>query len=293
MRPWLDAIAAPSLPLLLPSWLLSLRADRKSEMTVKSYADGVRLYLAWCDAKPAEPLERASLRAWVDRPPRRGAQPATARARQLAVRRFTAWLAEEGEIPADPFLGIKAPKLDTHVVEPLTDDDLRALLKACTPPKGATPAEALRYRRDEAILRLMLETGARAGEVVALEFADIDATAGTATIRRGKGGKGRVVPFGPHTALALDRYLRLRTHHRLAASPALWLGDRGKGFTYYALHAALKARAQAAGIDGFHPTGATTWTDSLPGRSTLGAIWIAARAATWREHPIPTSTTVR
>jgi site-specific recombinase XerD len=245
--------AAPNLPLLLPSWLLSLRADRKSEMTVKSYADGVRLYLAWCDAQPAEPLERASLRAWVTDLLDGGAQPATARARQLAVRRFTAWLAEEGEIPADPFLGVRAPKLDAKVVEPLTDDQLRALLKACTPPKGATPAEMLRYRRDEAILRLMLESGARAGEVVALGLADIDPTAGTAIIRKGKGGKGRVVPFGPQTALALDRYLRLRSHHRLAASPALWLGDRGKGFTYYALHATLRARAQAAGIDGFHP----------------------------------------
>jgi integrase len=111
----------------------------------------------------------------------------------------------------------------------------------------------LRHRRDEAILRLMMETGARAGEVVALELADVDAAAGTAIIRRGKGGKGRVVPFGPHTALALDRYMRLRTHHRLATSPALWLGDRGKGFSYYALHATLKHRALAAGIVGFHP----------------------------------------
>ena len=35
--------------------------------------------------------------------------PATARSRQLAVRRFAAWLAEEGEIDGDPFLGVKRP----------------------------------------------------------------------------------------------------------------------------------------------------------------------------------------
>jgi integrase len=62
-----------------------------------------------------------------------------------------------------------------------------------------------------------------------------------------------VVPFGPHTAQALDRYLRLRACHRLADTPALWVGDRGKGFTYDALHKALKQRAEAAGIAGFHP----------------------------------------
>jgi integrase/recombinase XerD len=245
--------AAPNLDLLLPSWQLSLRADRKSEHTLKAYSEGVRFYLDWCALQQVAPLERTSVRAWVAALLDKGNAPATARSRQLAVRRFTAWLTEEGEIPADPFLGVKAPKLDTKVIEPLTDDELRLLLKACTPPKGCTPAEMLRHRRDEAILRMMMETGARAGEVVALELADVDAGAGTAVIRRGKGGKGRVVPFGPHTALALDRYLRLRTHHRLASSPALWLGDRGKGFTYDALHQALGERAIAAGITGFHP----------------------------------------
>lgn len=242
-----------NLKLLLPSWLLSLRADRKSEQTLKGYSDGVRFYLRWCERVHAEPLDRGSLRAWVSELMDGGNRPATARARQLAVRRFTAWLTEEGELPADPFLGITGPKLDTAVVEPLSEDDLRALLRACQPPKGATPAETLRHRRDEAILRLMLETGARAGEVVGLDVADLDLPGGTALIRRGKGGRGRIVPFGPHTARALDRYLRLRARHRLADSAALWVGDRGKGFTYDALHKTLKQRADAAGIAGFHP----------------------------------------
>lgn len=238
---------------LLPSWQLSLSADRKSPQTLKSYTDGVTAYLAWCQQEDAPPLERSSLRGWVTSLLDAGRSPATARARQLAVRRFTTWLTEEGEIPADPFVGVKPPKLDQAVVEPLTEDELRALLKACQPPKGATPAEALRYRRDEAILRLMLETGARAGEVVAIGVADVDLRGGTATIRRGKGGKGRVVPFGPQTAQAIDRYMRLRARHRLAGTPALWVGDRGKGFSYDALHKTLERRAKDARLVGFHP----------------------------------------
>ena len=244
---------APDLDLLLPSWLLSMRADRKSAATIKTYTDGVRFYLAWCAEEGLEPLSRSSLRAWTTSLMDGGNQPATAVARQLAMRRYAAWLTEEGELPADPFLGIKAPKLDAKVVEPLKDDELRALLAACIPPKGLTSAQVLRYRRDEAMLRFMLETGARAGEVVAIELSDLDLPGGTAIIRKGKGGKGRVVPFGPATAQALDRYLRLRRAHRLAASPALWLGDRGKGFSYDALHKTLGERAAAAGIVGFHP----------------------------------------
>ena len=32
-------------------------------------------------------------------------------------------------------------------------------------------------------------------------------------VRRGKGGKGWTVPFGPQTGRALDRYMRLRPAH--------------------------------------------------------------------------------
>ncbi len=99
----------------------------------------------------------------------------------------------------------------------------------------------------------MLETGARAGEVIALDLADVDLAQGVAIVRRGKGGKGRSVPFGPQTGRAIDRYLRTRRQHRLAASPDLWLGDRGKAFGYDALHQTLGERAKAAGVANFRP----------------------------------------
>ncbi|KUH98035.1 hypothetical protein AU190_22225 [Mycolicibacterium acapulense] len=189
-----------------------------------------------------------------------GLEPATARARQLAVRRFSAWLADEGEIDDDPLLGLKAPKLDTKVTESLTDDELRRLIKACA-------GNDFRGRRDEAIVRLMAETGARAGEVCNIGVADLDLPRGLVTVRRGKGAKGRIVPIGAQTGRAIDRYLRARRAHRLADAPALWLGDRGKELNYYGLHAALKGRAQAAGLKGFHP-------HLL--RHTAAARWLAA-----------------
>lgn len=233
---------------LLTSWELSLRAERKSPQTLKSYGDGVRRFLDWCAAESRSPaLDRATVTAFVVALLDADAQPSTARSRQLAVRRFSAWLAEEGEITADELASLKAPRLDQKVVEPLTEDQLRALLAACT---GTDP---LRDRRDAALLRFMLETGCRAGEVVALRLPDLDLVGGIAIVRRGKGGKGRSVPFGPQTGKALDRYLRARRGHRLAGTDALWLGNRGKSFSYDALHKTLAMRAERAGIAGFHP----------------------------------------
>ena len=153
---------ALDLAALLPSWELSLRAERKSPQTIKSYGDGVRAFLRWCDEHGHSPaLDRDLMKGFVADLLEAGAEPATARARQLGVRRFSAWLAEEGEIDDDPLLGLKAPKLDSKVTDSLTDDELRRLIKACG-------GKEFRDRRDEAIVRLMAETGMRAGEVTGL-----------------------------------------------------------------------------------------------------------------------------
>jgi integrase/recombinase XerD len=231
---------------LLDSWLLHLRAERKSAQTVKTYGDGVRGFLAWSEREGVPPaLDRATADTWVASLLDAGAEAATARSRQLSLRRFSTWLAAEGEIGRDELAALRPPRLDAKPVAPLTDDQLRALLVAC---KGGE----FRDKRDEALLRFMVETGARAGEVLALGVGDVDVAAGTALIVRGKGGKGRRVPFGPQTASALDRYVRARRRHRLASSPPLWLGDRGKQFGYHALRDTLRYRAARAGIDGFH-----------------------------------------
>ena len=246
------------LAVLLPSWELALRSERKSPQTVKSYGDGVRAFLRWCNDNGHTPaLDRDLVKGFVADLLDAGAEASTARSRQLAVRRFSAWLQEEGEVDTDPLLGLKAPKLDTKVTESLTDDELRLLIKACA-------GKEFRDRRDEAIVRLMAETGMRAGEVCGLTVTDVDLIRGLVTVRRGKGGKGRLAPFGPQTGRAIDRYLRMRRAHLLAEVPALWLGDRGKSLEYYGLHKTLKYRAELAGLKGFHPhllrhTAASRW----------------------------------
>ena len=232
---------------LAESWTLALRAERKSPQTIKSYTAGLIGFLDWCEetGTPAV-LDRNTVNGFSNHLFDLGREAATVRARQLALRRFSAWLVDEGELAADPLIGLKPPKLDRKVIEPLSDDQIKALLKACS-------GTDFRDRRDEALIRFMVETGVRAGECAALEVADVDLLNGTAVVRRGKGGKGRVIPIGSQAARAMDRYRRMRAKHRLAGSADFWLGDRGKRFSYDALHKALKERAAAAGIEGFHP----------------------------------------
>ena len=59
---------------------------------------------------------------------------------------------------------------------------------------------ALGLRRARVAALIMWRTGLRVGETVALEWRDIDLTAGTLLVCRGKGGRGRTVPLHPDLA---------------------------------------------------------------------------------------------
>ena len=247
-----------NLSALLSSWELALRGQRKSAHTIRVYTTGVRLYLSWCQdtGVPAE-LTKVAVQAFTAGLLDEGAEAATAVARLQALRHFSAWLVEEGELYTDPLLGIRRPKLDRKVTQALADDEIKLLLKACS-------GKDLVDKRDEVIVRLAVETAARAGELINLTTADVDLHRGMVTIRRGKGGKGREVFFSAQTAAAMDRYLRARRTHRLADTNILWVGGGGKSFGYHAMDKSLRKRAEAAGLKGFHihvlrHTAATRW----------------------------------
>jgi hypothetical protein len=45
------ASTLPDLAVLLESWRLAMRAERKSTGTIKTYSEGVTGFLRWCDSK--------------------------------------------------------------------------------------------------------------------------------------------------------------------------------------------------------------------------------------------------
>jgi site-specific recombinase XerD len=262
----------------LADWQIALRAENKSAGTVAVYADGATRYLRWCAEGDHLPMRRAALNRWIASLLDAGAAPGTARIRQLAVRRFASWLTAGGEINTDPFPGVKAPHVEPPMGEPRTDDELRALIATCAVPNtAASPDDTLHHRRDEAIIRLMFETAIRSGELIDPQLDDLDLIARLITIRRGTGGRGRIVPIGQATTEALLIYLDERERHRLAHTPDLWLGNRGKQFGREGLMRSLRRRAQRAGVEGFRPhrlrhTAAHRWLAAGGSESGLMAI---------------------
>lgn len=219
VTPSRDALALDE---LRKSFIRTLRAGGKSPGTVVGYLNSLDTFRAFLEAQGmplrVDHLTREHVESFiVDQLQTRA--NATARTRYAGLRVWFNWLLEEGEITASPMARMKSPKLAERTPPVLTDDQLRALLATC---KGTGFLE----RRDTAILWLLLDTGMRRAELAGLTRERVDLDAQTASVI-GKGNRERICPFGPKTALAIDRYLRVRRTHRFEAEPALWLGQQG------------------------------------------------------------------
>jgi hypothetical protein len=183
------------------AWQVALRAENKSPGTVTTYADCVTRYLRWCAAGGHRLMRRACLNQWVAGMLDAGSAPGTARIRQQAVRRFATWLTEGGELATHPFPGMKAPHVEPPLVEPLTDTELRALIATCAvPDNDPSTGDRLHHRGDEAIIRLMLETAIRSGELVDLSSTTSISSRGSSpsgAARAAAGGSSRSDPPPP------------------------------------------------------------------------------------------------
>jgi site-specific recombinase XerD len=240
---------------LLASFQRHLRAATKAPRTIELYSQSVRYFCDWLSAKgrpvTLDELTRHAISAWLAELAGT-CQPATVAMRLRGMRRFCRWLVTEGELEKAPTEGIEIASSPDKPVPILTDP--AALLKTCAVPRGR-PGSFSRSvfvgRRDEVILRLLLDTGVRVSELCGLELTDVDLDRELAYVT-GKGSRPRVVPFGAKTAQAVDRYLRIRALHPYARSPKLLLGQRGP-MTPDGARDVLHLRAAQAGVADVHP----------------------------------------
>jgi site-specific recombinase XerC len=221
----------------------SLRVEGKADRTLVLYGQSITYFGQWLAqrGRPADlsSLDRDTVLQWFDYLRSRGLTTGTIRTRWRGLRRFVNWLLAEGIIGTDPLAGIVIDK-PPPPVPILTDEDLAALVGAC---RGKRFAD----RRDEAVMRLLIDCGLRVSEVTGIDLDHLDLGAESITVT-GKGSRVRAAYFGAKTGQALDRYLRERRNHRHASSSALFLGERGR-FTPDGVRERLKVRADIAGLD--------------------------------------------
>ena len=96
--------------------------------------------------------------------------------------------------------------------------------------------------RDKAILLLLLDTGVRAAELLAITVDQVNPPTGVVTVM-GKGRKERDVCYSDLAAAAVKDYLRRRVG---IETPALFVNQYGEPLTYSGLAQLLRRRGQSA-----------------------------------------------
>lgn len=168
-------------------------------------------------------------------------EPAAVKFYYSRLQTFFNFLVEEGAIERSPLERLKPPIVRQDQIQPFTDEQQKALLRAAR--------RSRRSKRDEAIVLFLLDTGARASEVCGLRVKDLDLTGRRCKVR-GKGDKDRTVCFSATTARALWAYLK--EEPREPEAP-LFLSERGEQaggpLTRSGLLQLIERLGRAAGIE--------------------------------------------
>ncbi|CAN5601681.1 tyrosine recombinase XerC [soil metagenome] len=232
----------------LSFWRNHLEALNRSPKTIRNYLDSGEQLATFLEAKgmptAVEAITREHIEAFVVAVMERTSS-STAATRFRALQQLFKWLAEdEGALGANPMARMKPPRLDEKQVAVIDEDSLRRLLKAC---EGRSFVD----RRDAAVVRVLLSTGARVGELTGITMDDVDLDRRELRVM-GKGRRERSLPLSPKAAKVVIRYLRERARHPQADSPYLWIGLRGR-LTDSGVTQILRRRCEQAGIPRVHP----------------------------------------
>src|SRR6266542_3443135 len=220
--PAVMAASVGDLPVMVTSFSRSLRAANKAPRTVQSYLEACEQFGAFLVIR-GMPTDVASIRrehveTFLEELLGRW-KPTTALSRYKSLQAFFKWAVEEGEIRESPMARMRPPQIPEAPPPVLTDADMRALLKACD---GVEFDE----RRDAAIVRCFIDTGARLSELAGLRL---------------------VAPGGETDVDLEDQSLRARARHPHADEPELWLGRKGR-MGVSGIAQMVERRAREAGI---------------------------------------------
>jgi integrase/recombinase XerD len=170
----------------------------------------------------------------------------TARSYFLTLKAAWGWVRRRKITANDPFAGVETPTADERVIEIMTDEDVRAILRT-------TEGPGFLNRRDRAIFHLAADSGLRRSEIAAARLADLDLATGRLMLRFVKSNHDRVIPLSDKTRMEMRRYLKERAAllTRLGATDPgnLFIARTGKPISGFGVHRVFASRAREANVN--------------------------------------------
>lgn len=214
--------------------------------------DAVRLlprFTAYLDAAGASAVTVEAALAWAQQPDAGPGSSVWAR-RMTVARGFARYMSGLDPATEVPPLGLVTFRKRWRPPFLYSEADIEALMTA-VPRLVPSPFRAATF---QTMIGLLAVTGMRAGEVIALDRADIDWADGVLTVRNAKFGKSREVPLDPATTRALARYARLRRQHvPQPQSPAFFVSGKGTRVIYTDFGACFRKLVASCGVGAGSP----------------------------------------
>jgi len=229
-----------------------------SDRTLRAYqSDLTQFHSAINDTKMVE-ITPEHLEAYLDKLGTGPYRDTSIRRKVAALKVFFRYLEEQGIVTESPArkLKIKRP-VESRVPTVLSSREIRALVAApkqqiadLAAMRDQSPGGRNRYFcavRDNIILELLLSTGIRIGELVALNVGDVDLEKKQIQIT-GRATRGRLVSITNDTVIhGMTNYLDLRAERALDTQ-ALFVGRSGTRLTIYSIENIFKKHVRLAEI---------------------------------------------
>jgi len=211
---------------------MACNARKLSENTITDYSRTLRRFLVHVGNSPIRDITSAQIAAFL------AAQPwseKTVLNYHIGLAALWTWAMREDYVDKHIVRMTPRPRPRKLVIEPFTEQEIRALLASC---RGKTAA------RNRAVILLLLDTGVRATELCELKFSDIDMQRRQIRVL-GKGNKERLSPFSDPTEQALFDHL--------LAEHVKGTGERPFQFNRNSLAHLMQRIGNAAGVHDCHP----------------------------------------
>ncbi|HWD24855.1 MAG TPA: tyrosine-type recombinase/integrase [Acidimicrobiales bacterium] len=201
-----------------------------SDETRRAYRSDVAGFVEWATRGGVDApgrVDRLLLRRYLAFLQTRGFKRRSIARKASALRRYFAFAARRGLVPADPSRRLSVPSGPAKLPRVLARGELEALLE---PPEPAGDAPVTpRDLRDDAVLELLYGSGLRVTECCGLDVGDVALAEAMVTVW-GKGKKQRRVPMSEASIDAVRAYLDYaRPNFINDATPvgALFMNQRG------------------------------------------------------------------
>lgn len=246
-----------------------------SEHTIKGYLTDLADLADFLELQgipsPSE-IDLESLRAWLYTLSERGLAKSSMARKTAAVRSFTAWMFEQGELPSDPGLRLRTPKANKSLPKVATREAMAEIFDALE--ASVLSGEPTAFR-DLLVVELLYATGARVSEIAGLNLSDIDDNRRLIRVI-GKGNKQRMIPYGLPAEAALKAWLEQGRPKLVSPQTSfeLLINSQGKRLgTRQIYEVVAKALASTAiGAAGPHALRHTAATHLLDGGADLRAV---------------------